>query len=175
MILEKIKTFISVFKYHRKLIKEQQQLPAIFSAVPNMNISEVRDLIADIEYRVSQAPQIEPPVKHHFSKDVYARELFIPKGTLIVGKIHKYENFNILSTGEMSVLSIDGVMRIKAPYSVVSSAGVKRVAYAHTDCIWTTIHGTDLLNVDKIEEKFIAKNYSEVPLLSNVKLLKERK
>lgn len=136
-----------------------------FGEIDVTNKDEVRDFIARVEQSALQsAEQVDfnPLVKHHFSKDVYARELFIPAGTLIVGKIHKHENFNILSQGEMSVLSVDGMQRVTAPFSVVSSPGVKRMAFAHTDCVWTTIHGTDEKDLEKIEELFIAKTYDDV-------------
>lgn len=104
---------------------------------------------------------VEMPVKHHFSQGVYARELFIPKGTVLTGKIHKYQQLNIMSQGELSVLTEDGIKRVKAPFTVVSPPGTKRVAYAHEDTIWTTIHGTDELDVDKIEMHFIAQSEDE--------------
>lgn len=99
---------------------------------------------------------VEIPVKHYFSKGVYAREITIPKGTVLTGFIHKYENLNILSKGEMSVLTEDGVITVKAPFTVVSPPGTRRAAYAHEECVWTTIHGTDEVDVDKIEEIFIS-------------------
>ena len=128
--------------------------------------AEVRDLIAEIEEQVKLGGElIEIPIVHHFSKGVYAREMRPPKGALIVGKIHKFENLNILSQGEVSVLSIDGVMKVKAPHTFVATPGTKRVIYAHEDVVWTTIHGTDETDVDKIEEQFIAKTYEELPVL----------
>jgi quercetin dioxygenase-like cupin family protein len=101
---------------------------------------------------------VELPVKHYFSQGVYARELFIPKGTVLTGKIHKYEQLNIMSQGELSVLTENGIKRVKAPFTIVSPPGTKRVAYAHEDTIWTTIHGTEETDVEKIEEKFIAQS-----------------
>lgn len=129
---------------------------------------EVRDIIANFESRaLASENQIEIPVKHHFSKGVYAREIRIPAGSLVVGKLHKFQNLNILSEGEISVLSIDGAERMKAPCTIVSSPGVKRLAYAHTDVVWTTIHGTEETDVDKIEEIFIAKSYDDLKLITN--------
>ena len=129
----------------------------------HLTTAEFRDLIALIESTLKAGGgQIELPINHHFSKDVYAREMMIPRGVLLVGKIHKYQNLNIISSGEISVLSVDGVKRVKAPYTFVSDPGAKRVGYAHEDTVWTTIHGTNETDVDKIEELFIAKNYSEV-------------
>lgn len=98
---------------------------------------------------------------HHFSEGLYARELHIPKGTLLTGKIHKHEHLNIISQGDISVLTEGGVKRIKAPFTLVSPAGVKRVGYTHEDTVWTTIHATDERDLEKIEEHFIAKSFDE--------------
>lgn len=107
---------------------------------------------------------IELPVVHHFSRGVYARELRIPAGTTLTGKVHKFENLNILSQGEMSVSTENGVERVMAPFTIVSPPGTKRVAYAHTDCVWTTIHGTSETDLEKIEAEFVTdthKSYLE--------------
>lgn len=100
--------------------------------------------------------------KHHFSKDVYARELTIPKGHVIVGAIHKFRNLNIISKGKVSFFSVDGALHVEAPYTFIASPGVKRVIYAHEETVWTTIHGTSETDLDKIEEIFIAKSYAEI-------------
>lgn len=109
-------------------------------------------------------PLVEIPVKDYFSKGVYAREIFIPKGTVITGKIHKYTNLNIMSQGEMSVMTEDGIKRVKAPFTIVSPPGTRRVAYAHEDTIWTTIHGTDKTDVDDIEAEFVAQTPKDYQL-----------
>jgi hypothetical protein len=136
--------------------------------IETMSKQDIRDLIHSIEEKAlapkAEEHQIDVPIKHHFSKDVYAREMIVPKGSLIIGKIHKYANLNILSSGEVSILSIDGVVRVKAPFTIVASPGSKRLFFAHEDSVWTTIHGTAEKDVDKIEDHFIAKNYDELPL-----------
>ena len=109
-------------------------------------------------------PPVEIPVKDYFSKGVYAREIFIPKGTVITGKIHKFTNLNIMSQGEMSVLTEDGIKRVKAPFTIVSPPGTRRVAYAHEDTIWTTIHGTEKTDVDEIEAEFVAQTPKDYQL-----------
>lgn len=121
----------------------------------------MRQKVFLLEDELAKQPQVEMPVTHYFSKGVYARELFIPADTVLTGKIHKYENLNILSQGEMTVLTEEGMKRVKAPFTIVSPPGTKRIAYAHTDCVWTTIHATDETNVDKIELHFIAKDEQE--------------
>ena len=91
--------------------------------------------IQALETAMREMPQEEIPVKHYFSEGVYAREIFIKKGTVLTGHIHKYSQLNILSKGEISVSTEEGIKRISAPFTIVSPAGTKRVAYAHEDCI----------------------------------------
>lgn len=103
----------------------------------------------------------ELPLKHHFARGLYARELFIPKDTVLIGKIHKYEQLNVMAKGDLSVLTEEGIKRVQAPFVIVSSPGTKRVAYAHEDTVWITIHATDETDLEKIETRFIAQNEQE--------------
>lgn len=112
------------------------------------------------------------PITHHFSKGVYGREMFIPKGVVLIGEIHKYSQFNIMSKGDLSVVVGDEVHRLKAPCSFVAPPGAKRVMYAHEDSIWTVIHGTDETDLEKIEAHFIAKD--EQDYLVFCRLLEEK-
>lgn len=124
-----------------------------------MQVAEYRSL-ERLESAIREhLPAVDLPVKHYFSKGVYARELFIPAGTVLTGEIHKHENLNIMSQGDMTVLTDEGPKRVQAPFTIVSPAGTKRAAYAHTDTVWTTIHGTDERDVDKIKQEFIADSY----------------
>lgn len=134
----------------------------------NMNVMEVlkdpkryengnlRDKVLAAEAYMKLQPQVDIEVKHYFSHGVYAREITIPAGTVLTGEIHKFENLNILSRGEMSVLTESGMQRVSAPFTVVSPPGTKRIAYAHTECVWTTIHGTFITDVEEIKNQFIA-------------------
>lgn len=128
-----------------------------------MNNVEIplRDKVNAMEAIMRTMPQVDLPVKHHFSQGVYGRELFIPKGVTLTGKIHKYSQLNILVCGELSVLTEDGIKRVKPPFIVVSPPGTKRIAYAHEDSIWLTVHGTEETDLEKIEDKFIAQNEQE--------------
>ena len=118
----------------------------------------------------SDMPKIDFHVEHHFSKGVYARELHIPAGAVLTGKIHKHQNLNILLKGEMSVLTENGIVRVKAPFTIVSPPGTKRIAFAHEDCIWTTIHGTDETDVAVIEREFTADSADEYALFVDQQL-----
>lgn len=108
-----------------------------------------------------EMPQVDLPVRHHFSPGVYARTLSIPAGVCLTGAVHKYEQLNILSAGTMRVLTEDGIVEVSAPFTVVSPPGTKRIALALTDCTWTTILGTHETDVLKIEKEFTLKTEEE--------------
>lgn len=121
----------------------------------------IRDKVNLLEAEMAKQPQVSLECKHHFSYGIYARELFIPAGIMLTGKIHKYPQLNILVKGKMRVLVGDEVKEVSAPFTVASEAGTKRIAIALEDCIWITIHGTHERDLEKIEETFIAQSEQE--------------
>lgn len=114
-----------------------------------------REQINQLEVAIKQHPQIEVPVVHYFANGVYAREITIKAGTLLTGKVHKTEHLNIVSKGEITVWTETGMKRVKAPFTMVSKPGTKRVGFAHEDTVWTTIHGTHETDLVKLEADLI--------------------
>ena len=55
----------------------------------------MREKVSLIERAMEQMEQLELDVKHHFSMGIYARELFITKGTTLTAK----ETLNVLGSG----------------------------------------------------------------------------
>ena len=102
-------------------------------------------------------PQVDVPVKHHYGKGLYGREIAIPAGTTLTGRIHKFANLNVLLSGQMSVSMDDGEQHlVTGPCVVVSPAGTKRIAHTVTDCVWLTFLGTDATDPEAIELEFTA-------------------
>ena len=133
------------------------------------NHNTVKD-ISDVNFRQNiiaweklarTAPQVDLKVEHHFSYGVYARTVHIPKGIILTGLIHKFENLNILSKGKMRVSIGDRMEVVEAPFIVVSPPNTKRIAEALEDCVWTTIHGTHERDIEIIENYFIAHSEEE--------------
>jgi hypothetical protein len=115
------------------------------------------DYLMEIQSKIAEIPQIECPVEHYFSAGVYTRKMFIPAGTIIVGKTHRFQTTNIIAQGDITVLTTKGMTRFKAPDVVISEAGIKKVGYAHKDTVWINVHPTDETDLEKIEELFIIK------------------
>lgn len=107
------------------------------------------------------------PLKHSFGDGVYVREIFNPKGMLLITKIHKIAHPFFLLKGDMSILTEEGVKRIKAPYHGITPAGTKRIIYAHEDIVFVTVHVTNKTDPKEIEEDIIAKDFTELDAFLN--------
>ncbi len=128
----------------------------------------MRERIFALEAELSKLPQAELPIAHHFAKGVYAREMTMRAGELVIGKIHRLQHLSIISQGDVAVATEFGIRRYRAPFTFVSEPGAKRVIYAHEDTVWTTIHVTDKTDVNEIEKDIIAPNYDDIPELIDV-------
>jgi quercetin dioxygenase-like cupin family protein len=103
------------------------------------------------------------PVTHHFAPGVYAREMFLPAGGTIVGKIHRHAHLNIISKGRVIVTTEGGTDELTGPCTFTSYAGTKRAVHVIEDTIWTTIHVTEETDLEKIEAEVIAPSYDALP------------
>jgi len=142
----------------------------------NQEITKNRDAIQSMalmlkdKIKTGELQSQDCPVTHRFTKGCYLREILMPAGTKIIGKIHATEHFNILLTGKVTVVTAEGSEYIEAPYTFVSKAGVQKVVFIHEDCLWQTVHVTDKTDLDEIEKEVIVESYDQLlidGLLSN--------
>ena len=138
----------------------------------NLSLSnpEFRSQVVELENRINSLDKehkiesADCPLKHLFSDGMYVREVTVPEGTLVIGKIHKHEHPAFLLKGEAWVVTErDGVKKMEGPCSFISPAGVKRAVFAKTELIWTTVHlnPDNKKDLEKLEEENIAINYEE--------------
>ena len=113
---------------------------------------------------MQELPQVDIEITHHFAPGVYAREMFVPAGILLTGKIHKTEHLNIISQGHFSVSNMGKSVDIRAPHTFVSPVGTKRAIFAHTDSTWTTIHVTEETDLEKLEDLTIAESFEALEM-----------
>ncbi len=123
---------------------------------------EVRAWIRELTEKLLALPVAEKrefEVKHTFLNGMYMRELFIPKGSLLIGKIHKLPCLNVVSKGDISVLTESGSARVTAGYSVQSPAGIQKVGYAHEDTVFINVFRTDETDAATIEDAIAFDSY----------------
>lgn len=137
-----------------------------------------RNRIVDLEKAMRVLPESygmdefnEGKIKHHFATGVYGRELFIPKGNVIVSKIHRGKTFNVIAKGVISVICpTNGFNTYEGPHCFVSEPFTKRIVISHEDTLWITSHGyTGPEDLENVENEVIAKDFEETKFIEGVK------
>lgn len=84
---------------------------------------------------------IDFPLIHRFAENMYIREIFMPKGSLLTSKIHKTQHPFTVAFG-VAAVSIDGEEweEFGAPYTGITQPGTRRILYIIEDCSWITYH-----------------------------------
>lgn len=129
-----------------------------------LELKDQRNKITKLVECMKELPQVACPVVHRFAPGVYIREIFMPKDTYVIGKIHSTEHFNILLKGKVTVITTDGMEDYEAPCTFVSSAGVQKIVYMHTDCTWQTVHVTNETDLKVIEKNVIVESYDQLEI-----------
>jgi hypothetical protein len=148
----------------------------------NLSTSELRrDWIGRLEdslLDVSEYPQGDRPdcpLVHSFGGGMYVREIFIPAGMMLTGKIHKHEHPNFLMAGKVSMITEDGGAQImEAPQSMLSPAGCKRALFTHTPTWWITVHLNSNGHTEcnkELESDIIAEEYVEIKMSNDAKVV----
>lgn len=134
----------------------------VSSSVQSRRDAISKDITSMIESGATTDTGSICPVRHRFAKGLYCREILIPKGVKIIGKIHATEHFNTIVQGECLVITTTEEKRIKAPYTWVTKSGEQKAVLALSDVLWQTYHVTDKTDVDEIEKDVIVDNFSQL-------------
>lgn len=141
-------------------------LPEVMQCDGSLTVEELRHKIIALEQLMLASGESQGAeafeTNHYFTDGLYAREILIPAGTLLTGKIHRFGHINIISKGDISVMTENGIKRIKSPCTLISKPGIKRVGFAHEDTIWTTIHATTETTVEAAENVLVHNDYIEL-------------
>lgn len=133
--------------------KESQELTAdATSAAP-----PTREQIVKLQNAMLPIQCDQPEPRHFFAPGMYLRELTIPAGMLMVGKIHKHAHFLMVLKGRAEVISEFGRMIVEAGHISVSPPGVKRIVLALEEVQFVTVHvnPTDTEDLTVIEAEHI--------------------
>jgi|TARA_R110000744_G_scaffold374475_1_gene487281 hypothetical protein len=126
----------------------------------SLSRESIRASVLGLEEILKQQPdQYSGKVLHHYAPSLYGREIFMAKGDLVVGKLHKHAHLNSLLEGSCTVVTEDGKELLTAPLVWVSEPHIKRAVYCHTDVRWVTYHPTEETDLTKIEAEVIAPDY----------------
>jgi hypothetical protein len=116
----------------------------------------LQEQIAELGALLRQMPQVNPQTTHMLCGGVYARSVFMPAGTAVVGCIHKSNHIIVQVCGDTTITTPDGPVRLTGWHMFPVKAGAARALYIHEDTIWTSFHHTTKTTVEEIENDLIA-------------------
>ncbi len=105
--------------------------------------------------------------KHFFGDGVYARSMFIPAGSTVVGKIHRQDRICIIAQGRCQFVDEFHQETVEAPWIGEFKAGTKTVVYAETDTLWVAVIGTEMKDPKEILGKLSANTHTEFAMLEH--------
>lgn len=109
-----------------------------------------------LEVEIARMPEANTKLIHHFADGIYARELRLPAGTALTGKVHRTRHINIVSRGRILISAVGEESReVVAPACFVAEPGCRRAGFALEDTVWTTIHATHETDLEKLELQLI--------------------
>lgn len=120
---------------------------------------DYNELVDALEKKMSDTlPSVQLPLAHTITPGLYTREMFAPKGSLIVSKIHVTDHQFIVSQGRLLVFDeyTNQWSEIKAPFRGITRKGTRRIGYVLEDIVWTTMHATSLVeDKEYTQEEFV--------------------
>lgn len=127
--------------------------------------ADFRQTIFDLkDTMLSATMHVDFPVTQYFAPGMYAREIFLPAGSVVVGKIHKHAHLNLISKGRGVCVTEQGRVRFEAPHMFISQPGTMRAVHSETDVIWTTFHATDVVGTpDEMRDLLTVERFEDLP------------
>lgn len=120
-----------------------------------LSAKTIREQVEVLQKYLLQLPenlQVRCETKSYLSGGVYAREVFIPEGSLVIGAVHSKDHVNVMC-GDITVLTEEGAKRFTGYHVVPTKAGMKRAGLTHGPTYWTTLLHTDKHDLSAIEDE----------------------
>jgi len=125
--------------------------------------SSNREAILKYEDFAKDLPQVDIPVIHHMHGGMYGREITIPKDTVITGQLYKFDHFDIMISGDITVSTDTGETKRLTGFNIFKGmSGKKRAGYAHEDTHWVTFHAFDGDSGEEVQKYITAETFTEL-------------
>ena len=108
-------------------------------------------------------------IVEYFASNTYVREMVIPAGTCVVGRVHKADCINILLEGEIVIVDNDGNRKeMSAPQVFIAKAGHQKAGYALKDTRWLNCFSCEEEHLSDVVNHFTVETEEEyMKLLEN--------
>ena len=125
------------------------------AVLSNMQKIELAEYYIKNYFEGTEQTAKELSLEHFICNKTYTRQITLPKDIILTGKVHNFDHTSIISKGDVTIMTPEGVTRIKAPATWISKAGTKRLIYVHEETIWATIHQIEHTVVEDLEKELV--------------------
>ena len=136
----------------------------LFMLTEEKSVEQVRAGIIALEQEVLNLPQINFEVKYYIAGGMVAKELFLPKDSIVTGKIHLKEHLVHVSLGHVIVVEDTQRYSVRGPCTFVGKAGSKRAVLVLEDTVWTAFHTTTKNTIEECEAELVTNDYKLLEL-----------
>lgn len=151
-------------KIHPLVLRTPQQL-AIRTRIDNLEESMKQEIKeGKMVQTIDNCSDNNDQADHFFGHNVYARGLWIPAGTVVVGKLHRNDRICIIAAGTCTFTNEWGRQTVSAPFVGSFPAGSKTAVLAHTDTYWVACHGTELTDPKELVEALVSPDHEDYHL-----------
>lgn len=110
----------------------------------NRSPEKSRAIFDKLETSLLTLPQLDEDdfsLKEWQSGGMYCREITIPKGAMLTGRIYKRDHIEIMVSGDISIVSDCGISKRYLGHNTIEAkAGKRQAGYAHEETVWITIN-----------------------------------
>lgn len=123
------------------------------ATISSILAGKLNDKVEALEAVTKSLPQLDLPVTESLKDGLYTRQLFIPTGTILTGRVWLDDYVDIMISGEIIVATAAGVLTLSGYNILDGKAGRKRAGYAVKDTLWLTVHKTQATEVAGLLEQ----------------------
>jgi len=99
-----------------------------------------------------EMPQLEIPIVELKTPTLYYREMQMPAGSIVTGKIYKRDHLCVLLKGTVKIWRDSGTFTMEAPVTFEGYIGARRLFYAETDVHFAIIISAPTISSEDIED-----------------------
>jgi hypothetical protein len=133
------------------------ELPSLVQRFADLKTrAEANAVIDALELEMSKFPAVDCPLAHEFLPGFYVRSILMPAGAIVTSRVHATRHPYHVAHGRLTVVSWPrGTETIEGPHWGMTEPGTRRVLFVEEETLWTTMHATNLTDVEAIEDEIL--------------------
>lgn len=130
------------------------------------SVAENRRHFDEMEQILLQYPQIDADgfqLVERVSGGLYLREITIPRGCLLTGRVYKFDHMEMMVRGDITIYSATEGKRTRyTDHTVIEAqAGKRQAGFAHEETVWVTVNKVPDIAIEKMQAYTTTRTFAE--------------